>query len=427
MTRLIIDGGRHGLVHAPAYYAMFPREPSPAGEMTFKGKTTTVIRQAMTLELLLTTLAKSGSGSVVMIVCHAYRGGFYMPLTSASKSVYGDTTAIDQIEKADGIARKADAIRSMPEATEEERKTKIEAWKKLFNSIKPNSVTGTFTLKEAEEFLNKQVAPAFLRPLGLSRFAQAKAFMKKVRAVQDLKLDRIELRACNIGHNTKAMQAFKRLFGCKKLLAPAAETVFLANAAIDTFDKLVALNAQASTSSLPSSSRRGRQAAGAASTTRIRGPLGREIDEALKRQLEKWRRKNTPTREFYTSVQAGTGGTASNNNPPQMAMSISVWELLDRQGGRPTFEYRVFAAGKSIRQVEWPRVKEVIDAMIMPGSSYKSGAMPLSALWTPPENPSGWIPWTWIFPAKQGPPFTTGAVPFVFANEPKYLELIKTV
>jgi hypothetical protein len=83
-VRVIVHSGEHGLEEAADYYAEFPWEPSPAGEMTLDKSHIVKVNDA-TLDTVLEEMAKAGVGDVVMLVCHAYIEGLLMPLAKGGR------------------------------------------------------------------------------------------------------------------------------------------------------------------------------------------------------------------------------------------------------------------------------------------------------------------------------------------------------
>jgi hypothetical protein len=89
-VRVIVHTGEHGLEEAADYYADFPWEPSPAGELIMDKSQIVEVNNA-TLDLVLDEVAKVTAGDVVMLVCHAYGEGLLMPLAKGGRLPAGQT------------------------------------------------------------------------------------------------------------------------------------------------------------------------------------------------------------------------------------------------------------------------------------------------------------------------------------------------
>ncbi|HXI20702.1 MAG TPA: hypothetical protein VNH46_06435, partial [Gemmatimonadales bacterium] len=221
-VRLIIHGGQDGLPDAAAYYRTFPREPSPAGAMDLSPGLTTVLATG-SFDLVLDQMVKAKVGDVVMLVCHAYPDGILLHLTDKDSALVERVT-IERLEKVASARTEAARIGPLPE-----EKAQIAAWKKLLDRIAPGAVQGTFTAAEAEKFFANwlDVQAGDLKLKGAPPRTTLGRLLDKIERVQKLQLGRVELRACNLGSSNAGMQAAKRLFGCKKLLAPAVGTFFM--------------------------------------------------------------------------------------------------------------------------------------------------------------------------------------------------------
>src|SRR4051812_27485395 len=79
LGNLIIDNRREGLPHAVSYYETFREEVSPLGPINFATRFTTLMGDDASLELLLEIMLKLPPDGVIVLVCHAYMGGLFMP------------------------------------------------------------------------------------------------------------------------------------------------------------------------------------------------------------------------------------------------------------------------------------------------------------------------------------------------------------
>ena len=83
-----------------------------------------------TLDTVLDEMTKAGSGSTVLLVCHAWEEGLFMPLATGSRLSAGKS-AIVRLLEVSAAERKAKRIRAMPSATDAEKKAKIAAWSSI--------------------------------------------------------------------------------------------------------------------------------------------------------------------------------------------------------------------------------------------------------------------------------------------------------
>jgi hypothetical protein len=254
-VRVIVHTGEHGLEEAADYYAEFPWEPSPAGELILDKSQIVKVNNA-TLDLVLDEVAKVTAGDVVMLVCHAYGEGLLMPLAKGGRLPAGQT-AIARLLDVSSAQRKAKVIRAMPSGSDKEKKAKINAWVKLTEEIAAGSIFGEVTLKEVEGLFEQwldEVAKNELLLGGTAPRTTLNRLVEKMEKVQSLKLDRVELRACNIGDSPAGMKAVKRLFGCNKLLAPMVGTFYLKGVPVNTlqdFDQRYVREHRAGTTQTP--------------------------------------------------------------------------------------------------------------------------------------------------------------------------------
>ena len=113
---------------------------------------------------------------------------------------------------------------------------------KLNDEFATGTILGEVTLREVEgqydNWLN-EVAQNELFLVGNSRGTLMR-LVERMETVQALRLERVELRACNIGAFETSMKKTKQLFGCSKLLAPIVGTFYLKGVPITnltTFDR----------------------------------------------------------------------------------------------------------------------------------------------------------------------------------------------
>jgi hypothetical protein len=363
---LIIDGGPHGLPHASAYYAKFPHEPSPLGELELSAKNTTVMTNESSLFTLLGALGKAPIGLVVL-VCHAYLSGLYMPVAPGGQSAYADTSAFKIIDK--GIKAEADVavIRALPRTSDAERKTVLDRWAAFLNGLQPGMVVGAFTEAQAEAQYLK-----FLQNMATTlEFKSVQALRQlfdRLLALRRLKLSRLELRACNIGSNPSTMEAVRKFLGVVTLTAPVVGT-FFGFVPIDTFIHPVRRRGARGGSAAPSSTGRPELEASAS-------------DEKLA--------EAKTTRGFvprFRSLAARIGGVSIGHRPG-LTFTVKTYFafVLRIVETEVDFHYRTSAWAKSARNpltVDAAVVSEFVREFIMTSGTYATGTLPLAALMTP--------------------------------------------
>jgi hypothetical protein len=74
--------------------------------------------------------------------------------------------------------------------------------------------------------LYQQWFAAWATALEFRNAADLRELFRRVKALRSAKLDRIELRACNIGSDATSMTRVRRFFGCAKLTAPTVHTIY---------------------------------------------------------------------------------------------------------------------------------------------------------------------------------------------------------
>jgi hypothetical protein len=382
-VRVFVHTGRHGLEEAADYYAEFPWEPSPAGELILDKSQIVKVNDA-TLDGVLEEMARVTAGDVVMLVCHAYGEGLLMPLAKGARLPAGQT-AIARLLEVSAAQRKAKVIRAMPGGTDKEKKAKIAAWIKFTEEIAAGSIFGEVTLKEIEGLFEQwldEVAKNELLLGGTSPRTTLNRLLEKMEKVQSLKLDRVELRACNIGDSPAGMKAVKRLFGCNKLLAPTVGTFYLKGVPVNTlqdFDQRYVREHRSGTARAP-------------------GPIGLSRTDPDDFVIEVVK-KNPGTRLFWHFESVPTD--------PHAHMSlVRMWHIfaVTIEEIRP---YWFRASAGTWKQTDkhrpdWSQARDFVNTYMMANSHYTSGPLRLAGFWTPDES-----------------------VPWLLPMEPEYLQHIK--
>ena len=385
--RVIVHSGEHGLEEAADYYADFPREPSPAGEMNLQKSDIVKIKDA-TLESVLDEIAKVGAGDAVMLVCHGYGEGLLMPLAKGGRLPAG-REAITRLLAVSEAQQRAKVVRALPSGNENERKAKIDAWQKLTDQLAGDIDFGEVTLKEVEqkyEHWLDDMAKNKLLLAGVPPRATLTRLVEKIERVQSLKLKRVELRACNIGGFPEAMNAVKDVFGCSKLLAPDVGTFYLKGVPVDTFDDF------------------GRRYLHEHPQVSIPRHDPDPFDFAVDM------RKSNPGTRIFWDYEFGYIPPANPHPAPNRydggTSTIKMWTILAMiiEEVRP-FWYRGSAGTwhqASRHKPRWKEAQEFVKTYLMPNAKYTSGSLRLAGFWTPGESEP------WLLP-----------------NEPEYLDHIK--
>jgi hypothetical protein len=228
---LVIHSGGDGLSHAPDYYAAFPQEPSPFGMLTFTAAKTIRMDADASLFRAVLELAKAAGGAAVL-VCHAFSDGLLLTVAPGGQQVFSTSGTMDTIDKLIGFEATHDQIRALPQTNDAERKAVMDRWASFYTTLPwpagatpPNLPSGFADDKQAEQVYQlwfSKVAPT----LEFKTSADLRELFKRVKALRAAHVDRIELRACNIGAAPTAMNRVRTFFGCDKLTAPTRGTFF---------------------------------------------------------------------------------------------------------------------------------------------------------------------------------------------------------
>ena len=423
--RVIVDNtpkaaSNHGLPDAPRYYDVFPREPSPAGDMTVTRDQMSLLNDP-TIKSVLDEMAKSvGSGGTVLIVCHSSTSGdgLFMPLVKGGP--FSNADALDLVRKLAVADSLAAPVRLMSEKTPEDQAKKLNALLKIFSQFDPPfPVDGKVSLAEAkkglDEWFNVQT-----RNLRIS-LPQLQGLITSLRAVQNLHLDRVEFRACDAGKKTQVMQTMKRFFGCKKLLAPKLETVFLPPIAVEGIPPLTT-PAPRGTSAAPGPVGRPHPTArgrvpGPAGTTTAPAPTKERVGMLWVPTL--WYRESTligklppGSKGRLLSVGGGSFGATMHSD-----VLLAIGEVPPKSGDDArTFQYRALAVTEGnprggrvvpdVRQIGAVLVKFILQSTIYPGRNFPGGKFPVAAFWNLDNE---------------------ALPPFILPNEQTYLDQIAQV
>lgn len=221
-TRAIIDAT--GLKIAPAHYRMFPFEPSVAVaddmEVYFDEKEDMI--KNITLLKVIERLLALDKEPVVLIVAHGTKGGFVMPVTPGGvAAVAANLDAMVFLMEAHKTAARLVFLEKFFT-----KKDQSAGWQKLLRTLpggegavvnpgEGDKAHKLYTDWERKQLARLRVTIDVLRGL----------LAKRDRLV-NRKLERIEIRACNMGKSPNELDGIRRFLGAKKIVAPNQDTFF---------------------------------------------------------------------------------------------------------------------------------------------------------------------------------------------------------
>jgi hypothetical protein len=204
-----------GWPEALAYYRMFPHEPSASPALDMHIDRIVPIQQINLEEVLDEMLAmEDADEDEILIVAHGTveegnPGGLSMPLAEGC--------AVDAM---------ADAVRALTEAAIAVREAGSDplGWTRFIeNPLDRRRVQASATREQAPALFQEWLQ-ARARSLDLSK-ERLLEIVKKRNLVADLALQRVEIRACNLGAFPDAMLTLREFFGAQRLLAPQVITL----------------------------------------------------------------------------------------------------------------------------------------------------------------------------------------------------------
>jgi hypothetical protein len=259
-TRLIVDSSFSDTI---TYYSMFPKEPKEAAgaemSVTLPIDAADKLNPMTLLGILDRILAMPGSEKELLIVSHGNTEGLAVPLVAGSSAKAGqsqlhilrvlgeaqakiaaiknlpvaqqpdawanflktlqfiDGTDMVPVPKPDDLRDpKTKAKDADPKAVAADLKAVADAYEGLFQFLLDGLAgkKGTIPAKAAPFIANFQISA--LGGVNRSQLDQLIAKGNQVRG----RLERIDVRACNLGRNKKAMEVVRLFFGCKKLCCP---------------------------------------------------------------------------------------------------------------------------------------------------------------------------------------------------------------
>ncbi len=217
----------------------YDRETSKTAALDLSGLGTPSVAAGETLEEVLDLLGQS-KGGIGLIFAHANAHGFIMRICANANSA--------QVVKLGGISRAWKAIDEIiklrsakwPASGKPEFLIDVPAAVKLFENLlvelnkldpkqsgglaKPSTVTNR---EQADAWFDQwmeQMAKACLG--GSNGESDLRRVMRAMQKVRDCKLERIEIRACNIGKDKATLDALKEFFGAGMVVAPKVTMFF---------------------------------------------------------------------------------------------------------------------------------------------------------------------------------------------------------
>jgi hypothetical protein len=206
------------------YYSIFPREPSPLGPWRIDQ---VVVIRDISFEKLIDMMLGLRQKEY-LVVCHGSPFGFFMPLITGTESsamalnpAGGDGALkilmkiIDELANADAAAQKV---------KEDER---VAAWKALIQRLVGKKEADQITSsKEGKAAFTKWLDEFSIKSMNIKGKA-IERLARKVKQLRQKHLDRVELRACDIGARPDALDILRQTLGAKAVAAPNMETFYV--------------------------------------------------------------------------------------------------------------------------------------------------------------------------------------------------------
>jgi len=166
----------------------------------------------------------------VMIVAHGHPKGLIMPLGPGLGSA--DKDSLPLLTFMAGIVIERDRIQAIKDA-----KQQLTAWKKLLGDLSgtttagapwgktASSVISDLTSSADAQALLETMAPT-IKGVSVLKHKTALEVMELRNKVVAKKLQRVEVRACNLGQDKDGMAALREFLGAAKVLAPTVKTFY---------------------------------------------------------------------------------------------------------------------------------------------------------------------------------------------------------
>ena len=205
-----------GWPEALAYYRMFPREPSASPALDIHIDKIVPIER-ITLDKVLDEMLAVGEddGNEILIVAHGTveegnSGGLSMPLAEGCS--------------VDAMRKEVRAVTEAAVAVREAASNPLGWTRFIENPLDRRRVQDSATREQGPALLQEWLQ-ARARSLDLTK-ERLLDLVAKRNLVADRALQRVEIRACNLGSFPDAMRALREFFGAGSLLAPKVITVF---------------------------------------------------------------------------------------------------------------------------------------------------------------------------------------------------------
>lgn len=386
VTTILVEDDKDMLGAWTDYIKQYDQEICKTAAQDISGLGTPQVASTKTLEEVLDLMGKAAAGGIVVIYAHANANGLLMRITANSQSAMAKNIrgvsrawkAIFEVIKlrsgewpAPGKSGKPVFRIDVP-AAQELFKRLVQDLGKFDGGFEkrlpdPNTVTNR---DQADAWIDQWVemmAKASLAP-GLTQ-DDLRRVCRAMQKVRDLRFERVEIRACNIGKDKENLNAFKEFFGAGKVTAPKT-TMFFGKAPVN-------LNPGADLDQLA------KQMGGFRGTV-FTAPGAPGIKQ-----------NNVPGGE--AEVATGKRNRIFPSQKPGQAL-LQVTELV---ANRFHFKSKAFAATAA-------EMTKFVQANYKGSASFaaSSGGLPVGGMWTP------------------GDPATT--LPFLLPLEPTYRDFIET-
>jgi hypothetical protein len=370
------DWTTSGLPHAEPYYAAFPHEPSPLGDLTFSAKKTTAVKTDFSLLGLLPHLAAAGTGGAVVLVCHAWTigEGLLIPVAPGGKHKNVSPSAMRSIDQL--IQKEADvaAIDAMPRKDDKERAAVIARWKSVLDGFATETIPVPLTEVAAQALYEKSFL-AKAQDLEFKLAATLRQLLARVQAMREKKVGRLELRACEIGKDMPTLELVRKFFGVDKITAPTRSTFFIT----PTVGTLVVLT-------------RPPGVQGPSTPRAVMGAIQKMEDN---RTAEVMKDKKT-TRGFVQERKelfVEHFGFAGRGLAAHFALKLQFMFVLQVVEDTPWVSHgNAWVTRKDFRNpVDTGVINKFVRANIMDGSSFSSRILPLMGLYTPDKTDKPYV------------------------------------
>jgi hypothetical protein len=196
-------------------------------------------------------------------------------------------------------------------------------------------------------------------------------FIEKHQRVRNLKLSRVELRACNIGDNTTTMETIRKFLNAGHLTAPMVGTFYMSSLPVFTLARV----------GQPSGTHR----KGVLGAGRVPGPThGATMRDVISAGTILAQEEHT-TRGFIKQTMVPIEQAPGPRAGLHLGAVVQYFALTLTVDEVKAFHYTgsvaVVSTGDGVTQ-DWTVVRRFVRGWIMPGASYVSGPFPVAGLWT---------------------------------------------